>query len=202
MKRLYNAAASARSALFCQSRTAANSARHMDPVVRDALAETVQHDAAAVAQQLSEIDRELLRAAATLRDFEQKEQFLGVRTRQYRKALDARARELKQQQQQQQQAQAQEEASQRREQQPGRRRASGYRCVGQLRTAPGTMGEGHRGAGENRGDAHANSGPVRADAEKHATVGTAQTGCRPHERPVSGFLGGGGTAVQRIMVWK
>jgi len=95
MKRIYNAAAAARSALFCQSRTGA-AARHLDPVVRDALAETVQEDAVLAEEQLREIATELEQAVQILKEFETKEQFLGVRTRQYRKALDQQAYELKQ----------------------------------------------------------------------------------------------------------
>ena len=96
MNRLYHVAASARSALFCQSRSTAATARQMDPTVRDALAETLQHDAQTIDVELHEIAADLERAVGLLKEFEAKEQFLGMRTRKYRQVLDQQALELKQ----------------------------------------------------------------------------------------------------------
>jgi DNA repair exonuclease SbcCD ATPase subunit len=96
MNRLYHVAASARSALFCQSRSTAATARQLDPTIRDALAETLQHDTQTIDVELHEIEADLERAVGLLKEFEAKEQFLGVRTRKYRQVLDQQALALKQ----------------------------------------------------------------------------------------------------------
>ena len=104
MNRLYHAAASVRSALFCQSRDNKHNIRQLDPTLRNALAELVRDDTQSLQTEWREIEAELERARQMLNDFQAKEQFLGVRTHQYRKALDRQALVLKQQQQQQQSA--------------------------------------------------------------------------------------------------
>ena len=104
MNRLYHAAASVRSALFCQSRDNKHTIRQLDPTLRNALAELVRDDTQSLQTEWREIEAELERARQLLSDFQAKEQFLGVRTHQYRKALDRQALVLKQQQQQQQSA--------------------------------------------------------------------------------------------------
>jgi hypothetical protein len=78
----------------------------MDPDKRAALVDQVAVDLspgvggdnneAALLESLQEIDGELLEAAQLLATSQEKEQFLGVRARRYRKALDAQAEELRQ----------------------------------------------------------------------------------------------------------
>lgn len=99
MKRLYNAAGAVRGTLFCQShnrRSVAATARRMDPVVRSALARVVrEEDCGGPGGDLADLDAELGQAEASLRAAVEKETFLSLRSRQYRKALDARARTLR-----------------------------------------------------------------------------------------------------------
>lgn len=94
MKRLYDAAAAMRGMLLCEKSNHRNvtAARKMDPIVRSALAETIAEENCQA--DLREIEIELAQAVENLHEIVKKEQFLGLRSRQYRKALDAKAREL------------------------------------------------------------------------------------------------------------
>jgi len=66
----------------------------MDPIVRTALAATIQEED--LTSELQQIEAEIAQAEAALKSSLEKEKFLGLRSRQYRKALDARAHQLKQ----------------------------------------------------------------------------------------------------------
>lgn len=97
MERLYNAAAAMRSTLLCHKNSnhhgrTVRAAKHMDPIVRSALAEAVQEQDCQA--DLDEIEAELAQAVTNLQGAVEKETFLGLRSRHYRKALDARARAL------------------------------------------------------------------------------------------------------------
>lgn len=115
MNRIYNAAATARNVLFCHSlRNPSNTVtttnidrntHRLDPTVRDVMAQSVQNDAIAIQQQLDEITIQLEEAIQKLQQNEEKEIFLGIRTRHYRKLLDIQAREIKLEQKQHQQQQ-------------------------------------------------------------------------------------------------
>jgi hypothetical protein len=75
----------------------------MDPAVRSALARDVEeqvgeHGEVNVQQELATIEGEIEKAKQLLQQSEAKETFLGQRSAQYRKALDERARLLRQEQ--------------------------------------------------------------------------------------------------------
>jgi chromosome segregation ATPase len=96
MQRLYNVASSARESLLCQSGRKNNTHRRaakMDPIVRSALATTIQEETCT--NELEEISSELEAAKLALRQAEKKETFLGMRSYRYRKLLDQQAYELK-----------------------------------------------------------------------------------------------------------
>lgn len=63
-------------------------AANMDPTVRQSLFDAVSQETAAGADELREVQSELVQLKEQLNVTEEKEQFLGMRTRQYRKALD------------------------------------------------------------------------------------------------------------------
>jgi hypothetical protein len=69
----------------------------MDPAVRGALVDEMESHT--LRQELEALEEEISTARAQLRQAEDKEIFLGQRSRQYRKALDERARQLKEEQQ-------------------------------------------------------------------------------------------------------
>lgn len=63
-------------------------ARHLDPIVRQSLCHVVSQETAEGADALREVQAELLLSNEQLQVIQEREQFLGIRTRQYRKALD------------------------------------------------------------------------------------------------------------------
>mmetsp|Transcript_8185 Transcript_8185/g.18385 ORF Transcript_8185/g.18385 Transcript_8185/m.18385 type:complete len:275 (-) Transcript_8185:118-942(-) len=72
--------------------------KDLDPGVRTALAEEIGQDEHGLETDLAQIEAELTHAKATLAEFQKKETFLGQRSRQYRLALDDRARRLAEEQ--------------------------------------------------------------------------------------------------------
>ena len=70
----------------------------MDPVVRTALAEDLAEDDTRLEAELEQVEHELEQAKRTLEQAQEKETFLGQRSRQYRVALDERARQLRNEQ--------------------------------------------------------------------------------------------------------
>ena len=96
MQRLYDTAAAVRSILLCKTTTTvASKTSRMDPVVRSALAQTIENDAVECRDELHDLDDELCQARSALQSAIEKEQFLSVRCHKYCKALDVRARILK-----------------------------------------------------------------------------------------------------------
>lgn len=95
MKAFHKAAGAARKRLF--RRSVKDETNKMDPIVRTALVEDVA-PAAALREELESIEAEINTARENLRQAEEKEVFLGQRSRQYRRALDEQARQLKEQQ--------------------------------------------------------------------------------------------------------
>lgn len=96
MKAFHNLAGAARKRLF--RRSVKDEASQMDAAARNALVEDMSPDATALQAQLEQIEAEIATARANLKQSEEKEIFLGQRSRQYRKALDERARQLKEEQ--------------------------------------------------------------------------------------------------------
>eukprot|EP00522_Entomoneis_paludosa_P000831 CAMPEP_0172470152 /NCGR_PEP_ID=MMETSP1065-20121228/65587_1 /TAXON_ID=265537 /ORGANISM="Amphiprora paludosa, Strain CCMP125" /LENGTH=239 /DNA_ID=CAMNT_0013228003 /DNA_START=37 /DNA_END=756 /DNA_ORIENTATION=+ len=75
-------------------RTVRQQTQQLDPVVRNALADDMAQDETDLEMDLTQIEAELEQAQKTLVEFQKKETFLGQRSRQYRLALDDRARQL------------------------------------------------------------------------------------------------------------
>jgi hypothetical protein len=102
MKRIHNmASALLRRGVFKPS--VRKTAQRMDPTVRSALARDVAEQVGGggevnVQQELATIEDEIIKAKQLLQQSEAKETFLGQRSAQYRKALDERARLLRQEQ--------------------------------------------------------------------------------------------------------
>ena len=95
MKAFHNLAGAARKKLF--RRSVKDETSQMDAATRTALVEDVS-PATALQQELERIEAEITKARKNLKQSEDKEIFLGQRSRQYRKALDERARQLKEEQ--------------------------------------------------------------------------------------------------------
>lgn len=98
MKAFHKVAGAARKRLF--RRSVKDETEKMDAAVRTALVDDVQSNPtfASAQQELEQIEAEIDQARSSLRQSEEKEIFLGQRSRQYRKALDERARQLKEEQ--------------------------------------------------------------------------------------------------------
>jgi hypothetical protein len=99
MKSFHNMASAARNRIFRTS--VSRQTAGMDPEKRAALVDQVAVDLspgddAALLESLREIEGELQEAEILLATSQEKEQFLGVRARRYRKALDAQAEQLRQ----------------------------------------------------------------------------------------------------------
>ena len=92
MERLYTLAGSVRSLLFTCQRN--NTAAAADPLVRTALAETVQNDRNEWQDDFQSITSELERVTIALAECMEREQFLDTRIRKYRKALAERSKAL------------------------------------------------------------------------------------------------------------
>lgn len=91
MERLYKLAGTVRSVLLtCQTKRNDT----VDPLVRSALAETVENDREEWHNDFESIVHELERIHAALQESMAKEQFLDTRIRKYRKALEQRSKEL------------------------------------------------------------------------------------------------------------
>ena len=95
MKAFHNLAGAARKKLF--RRSVKDETSQMDAATRTALVEDVS-PATALQQELERIEAEIAQARENLKQSEDKEIFLGQRSRQYRKALDERARQLREEQ--------------------------------------------------------------------------------------------------------
>lgn len=65
-----------------------HAARNLDPHVRQALCDAVSEETAAGADALREVQAELMQSNEQLKEIQEREQFLGLRTSQYRKALE------------------------------------------------------------------------------------------------------------------
>ena len=114
MKRIRKMAGATRNRLW--RRSVQHETQRLDPAVRAALVDDVAtatqpNDGGhtSLPQQLQALEDEMEQARAALRAAEEKERFLGQRSRHYRKALDARAQQLKEEQQQWQQQQQQQQ---------------------------------------------------------------------------------------------
>ena len=112
MKRIRKMAGATRNRLW--RRSVQHETQRLDPAVRAALVDDVAtatqpNDGGhtSLPQQLQALEDEMEQARAALRAAEEKERFLGQRSRHYRKVLDARAQQLKEEQQQWQQQQQQ-----------------------------------------------------------------------------------------------
>jgi chromosome segregation ATPase len=70
----------------------------MDPAVRGALVDEMDSPSNTLRQELEALEEQISTAREQLKQAEDKEIFLGQRSRQYRKALDERARQLKEEQ--------------------------------------------------------------------------------------------------------
>ena len=90
MEKIYNVAHSVRAFLFCNPTD--RRIRKLDPGVRSALVNSIEEQS--IRDTLNSLEAELETANESLQTSLEKEQFLGVRYHQYRKKLDARAREL------------------------------------------------------------------------------------------------------------
>lgn len=95
MKAFHNLAGAARKRLF--RRSVKQEASQMDAAARTALVDDLS-PATALQTELEQIEAEIATARNNLKQSEEKEIFLGQRSRQYRKALDERARQLKEEQ--------------------------------------------------------------------------------------------------------
>eukprot|EP00977_Amphora_coffeiformis_P027166 scaffold34593_cov179-Amphora_coffeaeformis.AAC.4 len=95
MKAFQKAAGAARKRLF--RRSIKEETSKMNAEVRTALVEDVT-PATALQKELEEVEAEIAQARESLRQSEEKEIFLGQRSRQYRRALDEQARRLKDEQ--------------------------------------------------------------------------------------------------------
>ena len=96
-------------------RTVRQKTRTLDPVVRTALAEDIEQDENDLATELQQVEVELEQAKASLAQAEEKETFLGQRSRQYRVALDERAAKLREEHRQLELAEQQQEEPQEQE---------------------------------------------------------------------------------------
>ncbi|KAL7576874.1 hypothetical protein ACA910_006640 [Epithemia clementina (nom. ined.)] len=96
MKSIRNIATAVRKQFF--RRSVEQQTRTLDPAVRSALAQDIAEDENDLATELQQIENDLEQAKEALAKAEERETFLGQRSRQYRVALDERARTLRQEQ--------------------------------------------------------------------------------------------------------
>jgi hypothetical protein len=94
MDLLYKLAGTVRSVLFtCKARNY-DSSSTVDPLVRSALAETVEHDRAEWQNDFITVQADLHRVALAFQQSKDQEQFLDTRIRKYRKMLIDRSKDL------------------------------------------------------------------------------------------------------------